>query len=372
MVNCSYLVKENFASIVIDNIPYTIDSSHFNFNKVIEALKAGEFDDIKRLIDETEVYEDFLDSEINDEIVIERDRIYYQGNEINNALTRQIIQMIRQGFKVDPLIKFLKNLQLNPSYRAVNELYDFMECADMISITEDGCFLAYKKVRHDYKDIYSGTFDNSIGAVCEMERNMVNEDKNTTCSYGLHFCSRSYLSHYGSSVDCRVMIVKINPRDVVAIPADYNNAKGRTCRYEVVGEVDDWKTEQLTSAVDQTFDSANKYSFSEADDESIEYQEDSDLFDDYDIDDDDDDYDEYYNEYVDDDEDDDDDEELFEDEELTTEEKLEFLNDYTNAQLTDMYNRYSGNPRILKFRDKSTAVRRVLPYFDVLDEANVF
>ena len=39
------------------------------------------------------------------------------------------------------------------------------------------------------------------------------------------------------------MIVKINPKDVVAIPADYNNTKGRTCRYEVVGEyTDDWRS----------------------------------------------------------------------------------------------------------------------------------
>jgi hypothetical protein len=39
------------------------------------------------------------------------------------------------------------------------------------------------------------------------------------------------------------MIVKINPKDVVAIPADYNNTKGRTCRYEVVAEYkDDWRS----------------------------------------------------------------------------------------------------------------------------------
>ena len=34
-----------------------------------------------------------------------------------------------------------------------------------------------------------------------------------------------------------MVILKINPRDVVSIPTDYNNTKGRTCRYEVVGEV---------------------------------------------------------------------------------------------------------------------------------------
>ena len=33
------------------------------------------------------------------------------------------------------------------------------------------------------------------------------------------------------------MILKINPRDVVSIPTDYNDSKGRCCRYEVIGEV---------------------------------------------------------------------------------------------------------------------------------------
>jgi len=32
------------------------------------------------------------------------------------------------------------------------------------------------------------------------------------------------------------MIVKINPRDVVSIPTDYQDSKGRCCRYEVIDE----------------------------------------------------------------------------------------------------------------------------------------
>ena len=75
---------------------------------------------------------------------------------------------------------------------------------------------------------------NAVGDTLSMPRNAVDEDKNRTCSAGLHFCSYSYLPHFGGE---RIVVVKINPRDVVAIPADYNNAKGRTCRYEVVEEL---------------------------------------------------------------------------------------------------------------------------------------
>jgi hypothetical protein len=78
--------------------------------------------------------------------------------------------------------------------------------------------------------------DNSPGTVVEMERNQVDDNKDQTCSTGLHFCGLSYLDHFGGS-DSRVVIVKIDPADVVSIPSDYNGAKGRACRYEVIGEM---------------------------------------------------------------------------------------------------------------------------------------
>jgi hypothetical protein len=76
--------------------------------------------------------------------------------------------------------------------------------------------------------------DNSVGKIVDMERNKVDDNKDQTCSTGLHFCGQSYLSHFGGE---RVVIVKVHPADVVSIPSDYNGAKGRACRYEVIGEV---------------------------------------------------------------------------------------------------------------------------------------
>jgi hypothetical protein len=103
-----------------------------------------------------------------------------------------------------------------------------------LPITPDGYFLAYKKVRANYLDVHSGTMDNSPGRVVEMPRNKVDDNQNNTCSHGLHFCSEGYLKHFGGE---RTVIVKINPADVVSIPNDYNQTKGRACRYEVIGEV---------------------------------------------------------------------------------------------------------------------------------------
>ena len=63
--------------------------------------------------------------------------------------------------------------------------------------------LAYKKIRNNWTDIHSGTFDNSIGAVCGMPRNMVDEDSSRTCSAGLHVCSYDYLAHFSKDKDDR-------------------------------------------------------------------------------------------------------------------------------------------------------------------------
>jgi hypothetical protein len=74
-----------------------------------------------------------------------------------------------------------------------------------------------------------------VGDVVEQKRNEVDDIRDNVCSNGLHFCSMSYLPHYMGG-NGRVVIVKINPADVVSIPSDYNNAKGRCCKYVVVGE----------------------------------------------------------------------------------------------------------------------------------------
>lgn len=128
----------------------------------------------------------------------------------------------------------------NPSFRAVQELYGFLEVNDL-PITEDGCFLAYKMVTQKddgtLTDNRTKTFDYSVGApAATMPRNEVNEDPNQTCSAGLHVCAQEYLSS-GYTFGAVTILVKVNPADVVAVPTDYHNAKMRTCRHETVCEV---------------------------------------------------------------------------------------------------------------------------------------
>ena len=230
-MNPSYIITDNSITIVVGGKPFTMQSNHASFNEVKDRIRNQDFDGIEDLFDAGKVIAQFAVGEVT----VVGNSVLYKGVPVHNYVVDKILQHIKEQLPSEYLLNFLQKLMQNPSKRAVDELYGFLE-AGKLTICEDGDFLAYRKVTSDYKDFYTGKFDNSVGAICEVPRNTVDEDKDRTCSYGLHFCSHSYLPHYHGGSG-RTVVVKINPRDVVAIPADYNNAKGRCCRYEVVGDV---------------------------------------------------------------------------------------------------------------------------------------
>ena len=227
-----FIMQGNSITVVIGSKPHTISKSHITFQKVLDAIKAQDWNLVKDIIEPVKVVLNYGKGNVS----VQGEELFWKGKPMHNALSNRMIAMLQEGFPVEPLVNFMENLMTNPSKRAVTELYGFLE-KNSLPITPDGCFLAYKKVRNDFLDIHSGTMDNSVGKIVEMERNEVDDNKDQTCSTGLHFCSQDYLPHFGNGYDSRVVILKINPADVVSIPSDYNNAKGRACRYEVVGEI---------------------------------------------------------------------------------------------------------------------------------------
>ena len=231
------IIKEDEVTLFIDGETQVINDGHMNYLKIREALADEDFDRVRGLINVAATINAFGDGKVT----VEDGIVMYNGNALRNVITSRIIMMQREGFNIAPMIAFLSNLMDNPSHRSVTELYGFLEKTDL-PITEDGHFIAYKMVRNNYTDHHSGTFDNSVGAIVEMPRNEVNDDKEQTCSSGLHFCSQGYLGFYGG--DGHTMILKVNPRDVVSIPTDYNDAKGRACRYEVIGELETESTKE--------------------------------------------------------------------------------------------------------------------------------
>jgi hypothetical protein len=265
-----YLIQGDNIVVVIKNQSHTIGKTHIAYEKIKQAIKDGDWAAVDRVINPVKVVLDYG----RGKIAVQGSKVFWEGVEMHNALTRRMLAMLQDEFPIEPLVLFMEHLMENPSYRAVNETYEFLE-KNQLPITPDGCFLAYKKVRADFKDVHSGTVlnkpayaftDEEMAAlpikggakgevvmelvdgvtVVSMPRNQVNDDKTQTCSEGLHFCSQDYLGHFGGE---RVLILKINPRDVVSIPTDYNRSKGRACSYQIVGELGVDPDEAFTAPV---------------------------------------------------------------------------------------------------------------------------
>jgi hypothetical protein len=181
-------------------------------------------------------------------VVVTRSGVTYNGEDLDNSLTKKIVDHNNDGLPITPLTNFLARLMKNTRYTSQRSLYDFIDANDMV-FDDDGCFLAYKIVGADYMSLYRGNgakvFDNTPGQVVKMSAGDVDDDRNNTCSRGLHVCSRNYLPHYGNGSTDKVVIVKVDPEHVVAVPGDYNNAKMRVSEYLVVGELTDKQNAEL-------------------------------------------------------------------------------------------------------------------------------
>lgn len=222
----AYIISGDSLVVVIGGVNYTISKTSAMYRKVADAVITQNWDAAQIYLEQA--------TQLKGEIWWNEEKclVYYGTEPLHHSLADRLPRILAEGFDTAPMIAFLKNLFLNPAEHAINELYEFME-RNALPITSDGCFLAYKKVREDYLDCHSRSVDNHVGQKPEMDRDKCDPIRSNHCSTGFHFCGLSYLSCFGGE---RVMIVKVNPADVTSIPSDYDFAKGRCCKYEVIDE----------------------------------------------------------------------------------------------------------------------------------------
>lgn len=260
MNKVSYIITDKNITVNFNNQTHIVDRSTKLSEQLIQALRDGKSDQIPDLVSTAKRIENFSDGNF----IVKDGKIFINGVEAPPVLGDKIIKFSNEKLPYQPLINFANNLQKNPSFRAINELFTFLEKNDH-PITENGNFIAYKRVRHDFKDIHSGTFDNSVGKTVEMPRNQVDEDSSVTCSKGLHVANWTYAhTIYNSSGTDDIMLeVEVNPADVVAIPKDYNDAKMRVCAYKVLGVVDKEHSSDVQLRVTNTTSTQNVSTSSE-------------------------------------------------------------------------------------------------------------
>jgi hypothetical protein len=232
-MDIAYTLTENAIAVFLDGRLHHIPRSGNVEQNFRQAIADGDVERLRKLIQPGEFLIEAFDGS---GVKLVGGNIFYRGERIEGHLEKRLLEIVDAGLDVKPWKRFVERIYANPSEVSRDELALFFENGDL-PITPDGCFLAYKRVNDNYTDCHTGQFDNSVGNTLEMPRSAVDDNRNRTCSYGFHFCSQDYLRNFLKGRG-RIVVVKIDPADVVSIPSDYRNTKGRTCKYEVVGEVD--------------------------------------------------------------------------------------------------------------------------------------
>jgi hypothetical protein len=242
---------------------YPVTTDHPNFGKIKDKISAGEYDAAVTLLDLPKAIEQFITTDKYPGFVVEAGIVSVDGYRFDLAVSEKVLKMLEAGAPAEPLRKFLRKTLENPSSSARKELLLFC-AANNFLIHEDGDLIAYKGVRDDYYDGYSCTVINKPFSLMDeteraglpvttdrgvttdvveiapdvvltrvsVDRGEVDDRRDVTCSHGLHFAAYDYVPGYQ-----RILVVKIHPKDVVSIPSDYSNQKGRCCSYLVLSEL---------------------------------------------------------------------------------------------------------------------------------------
>ena len=239
---------------------FNASSSHPEYDNIKRALKNEEFKEALVLINkiaqvkeslaklnavEVEIEGRKVSIDIINRVLIIKYADTGEEKNLNGALASFIVSLAAGSdgtFKVseehtkkyNSISKFIMKMAANNmDETSMDGLFKFLKNA-RIPINEEGNILTYKRIDINYKDCYTHTLDNSIGATVSMERSKVTCNPKITCSSGLHVCSYSYLSSFSGD---RIVICEVEPHNVVSVPVDYNFAKMRCCKYKVIEEV---------------------------------------------------------------------------------------------------------------------------------------
>lgn len=232
---------------VVDGEMYQADNEHPNWDRILRALENNDPSVVDLFDVSATVAERF--NKVSERVSIAGGTVYFDGEPVNNTLTRQVLRFLDEGVDFSPLVKFFEKVQTNPNEHSREQLYSWLEASDF-TIDSDGDIRGYKGVikvnDNEFTSIshgraivdgvvHEGAIPNAVGSVVEMPRGDVQHDPSVGCHTGLHVGTWDYASSFARGA---VLEVKVNPRDVVSVPTDCNAQKMRTCRYTVVSVTD--------------------------------------------------------------------------------------------------------------------------------------
>ena len=234
-------------SALLNGQLYVADASHLNFDTIVHALIVGTMsdDEIAGMFDvSTSLINKF--NSLSEHVSFSNGNVYFDNDIVDNALSDQIIRFMEQNEDFGPLVKFMENVFQNPNAHSREQLYTWLRSRNF-AITTEGNFIAYKSVwgveDGGFKSCSSGRalvdgvehigqIPQDIGQVVTMPRSEVQFDPSVGCHTGLHAGTLEYAESFSGDT---VILVEINPRDVVSVPTDCEAQKLRVSRYTVKG-----------------------------------------------------------------------------------------------------------------------------------------
>ncbi len=241
--------------------PLAAHESHPYFEQIVAGARVGD-ESIIDLFDLAQAASQKFTA-LSDRVSVSGGKLYIDGDEADESITRQVVRFIEAGLDDwMPLVAFIENVLSNPNEHSREMLYDWLGAQGDFTIDPDGYIVGYKGVRptdnpgvftsiSSGKAIVNGTVESgripqTVGDVVEMPRSEVQHDPSVGCHTGLHVGTFDYANGFAQGA---LLLVRVNPRDVVSVPTDCGAAKMRTCRYEVVGVVPQYVSAPMTAAL---------------------------------------------------------------------------------------------------------------------------
>ncbi|UDL16820.1 hypothetical protein SEA_ATUIN_155 [Arthrobacter phage Atuin] len=242
---------KTLAIIFSDGSTEIVSETHISFKALLNIFLEGgnDEDHIRELSQVIETTQKKMTA-LSERVSVLDDKLLFDGDEISGYLMEVIKDLFVNGEKIElqPLVRFLEKASTNPSIDSVDDLYRWIKNGDLV-IDEDGDVISYKGTEEIDGVRYSlhsgkayvdgvevvGRIPYAEGSVVTMPRSEVNADRRVGCSTGLHVGTHSYARNVGNVL----LLVKFNPRDVVAVPEDCNGEKIRVSRLVVLKDSED-------------------------------------------------------------------------------------------------------------------------------------
>ena len=237
-----YTITNDSATVITEGKTVLVHRGAPNFVVLCQALRQGSPQKVRAALSSQDYVTDW-----HPRFAIKDGAVCFDDKPVPVSFGKRVLAMVTGGEDPQPLLRFYERLSRNPSWRSTQQLFDFL-AHENLPIEASGHFLAYKAVRQDYTDVYSGSVSNAIGQRPSMPRNQISDDADLACHVGFHVGALKYARDFINSGQAgiagappytsgsgRIVVCRVDPEHVVCVPKDASYAKVRVCEYLVVG-----------------------------------------------------------------------------------------------------------------------------------------